>query len=353
MSPRRPALVAALAVTTALLGVACSDSAAETEVLGATELPATTTPATTTPAAGTTPPDDTVTTELLPPVVVSAARPVGRTSRTVVDPTRPTTAIPGVTDAAPDRTIPVLVLHPAAGSSPGITEGAPPATDGPFPLVVVSHGLTGSAEGLLPLLQAIAEAGYVVVSPDFPETTGGTDFAALPAYEEQPADVSVVLDAVLADPDLAPMVDPDRIAAGGHSLGGLTTYGLVFHDCCTDERIDAAFTLAGARLPFQGEPFTWVPTPLLLVHGEDDALVPFATSAGVFDALSGPGYLLTLLGEDHSAGLDPADPGHATTNATIVAFLDRWLREDPRADTALTPGVVAPGVAELRTTGAR
>ena len=346
MSPRRPALVAALAVVVALLAAACSDSAAETEVLGATELPTTTAP-----AAGTTPPDDTVTTELLPPVVVSAARPVGRTSRIVVDPTRPTTAVPGVTGAAPDRTIPVLVLHPATGTGAGITEDAPPATDGPFPLVVVSHGLTGSAEGLLPLLQAIAAAGYVVVSPDFPETTGGSDFSALPAYEEQPADVSVVLDAVLADPLLGPLVDPDRIAAGGHSLGGLTTYGLAFHDCCTDDRIDAAFTLAGARLPFRGEPFTWVPTPLLLVHGEDDELVPFETSVGVFDALTGPGYLLTLLGEDHSAGLDPADPGHAVTNTTIVAFLDRWLRADLRADTALMPGVLAPGVAELSTAG--
>lgn len=346
MSPRRPALVATLALVVALLAAACSDSAAETEVLGATELPTTTAP-----AAGTTPPDDTVTTELLPPVVMSAARPVGRTSLTVVDPTRPTTAIPGVTDAAPDRTIPVLVLHPAAGDGEGITENAPPAADGPFPLVVVSHGLTGRAENLLPLLQAIAAAGYVVVSPDFPETTGGTDFAALPAYEEQPADVSAVLDAVLADPGLAPLVDPERIAAGGHSLGGLTTYGLVFHDCCTDDRIDAAFTLAGARLPFRGEPFTWGPTPLLLVHGEDDPLVPLATSVGVFDALTGPGYLLTLLDEDHSAGLDPADPGHATTNATIVAFLDRWLREDLRADTALAPGVLAPGVAELITAG--
>jgi predicted dienelactone hydrolase len=346
MTARRPALVAAFAVTTALLATACSDGAAETQVLGATELPSTTVS-----TADTTPPDDTVTTELLPPVVVSAARPVGRTSLTVVDPTRPTTAIPGVTDAAPDRTIPVLVLHPAAGAGAGVTPDAPPATDGPFPLVVVSHGLTGTAEGLLPLLQAIASAGYVVVSPDFPETTGGSDFSALPAYEEQPADVSAVLDAVLADPGIGPLVDPDRIAAGGHSLGGLTTYGLAFHDCCRDDRIDAAFSLAGARLPFQGEPFSWVPTPLLLVHGEDDQLVPFATSVGVFDGLSGPGYLLTLIDEDHSAGLDPADPGHATTNATIVAFLDRWLRSDLRADTVLTPGVVAAGTAELRTTG--
>jgi len=283
-------------------------------------------------------------------VVVAEDRPVGRTERTVVDPDRPTVAIPGVTDPAPDRTIPTLVLYPAASGPAGApVVGAAPASDGPFPLVVVAHGLTGSAEELLPLLEGLAAAGYVVVAPDFPETSGGSDFTALPQYVEQPADVGAVLDAVLADAELAPLLDPTRIAVGGHSLGGLTTYGLGYAACCRDPRVDAAFTFAGLRLPFDGGPYDWDGPPLLLVHGDADPLVPYRMSEEILAELPGTGYLLTLPGEDHSAGLDPGDPAHDDVLAAVVAFLGRWLLGDPRADAVLA-GIGTAGRVELRTT---
>ena len=43
-------------------------------------------------------------------------------------------------------------------------------------------------------------------------------------------------------------IDPKRIGAGGLSLGGATTYGVTFNECCADARITAAEVLDGIIL---------------------------------------------------------------------------------------------------------
>ena len=57
---------------------------------------------------------------------------------------------------------------------------------------------------------------------------------------------------------------PDRIAAAGHSAGGITTIGLFSGD--RDDRLDAGIVLSGRRVlpvPFAGDP-----APMLFVHGK-------------------------------------------------------------------------------------
>jgi dienelactone hydrolase len=282
-------------------------------------------PATSGPA--TTSPPSTVTT------TVADARPyeVGTGELVVEDPTRPTMAAPerGL-PALPTRTLPVLVLRP---------EG-----DGPFPVVVFAHGVTGSGPVYEPFLARIAEAGYLVAAPTFPLSSGegGTIFD----YPNQPGDVYAVLDEVVDDPD----ADDERVALAGHSLGAMTTVGAAFHSCCSDPRVDAAVALSGIEAPFpdgsfEGRP----PVPLLVAHGEVDPTIAVTGSEGLFASATGPAAFLRFPAGGHSDILGGSS-GEVLA-ATIVAWLDRWLLDDAAALDDLPAAVAASGVALLELRG--
>lgn len=241
----------------------------------------------------------------------------------LVDPSRPTAAA-GDQPARPERPLPVLTYYPDA--------------PGPFPLVVFAHGNTVSDPGYYRvLLRSWAAAGYVVAAPVFPLSStrlpgGGGDLV------NQPADVSFVVSAMLgmsADPHgpYAGRIDPTRIAAAGHSLGAMTTLGVAFHSCCKDPRIRAGIVLAGAERPFpNGEffPAAAARTPILIVHGDADPLLPLAGARRIFDHAGTPKFLLTVTGGDHDVPYvgsngQPRPETRAVMTATRD-FLDRFLK---------------------------
>jgi dienelactone hydrolase len=89
--------------------------------------------------------------------------------------------------------------------------------------------------------------------------------------------MSFVLDHVLAmDRErgnlLSHSIDEHRIGAAGLSLGGITTYLLVYGDCCRDDRIKAAEILDGAQpgVTVDGH------VPLYLGHSDADPVLPYA-----------------------------------------------------------------------------
>ncbi|ABC29774.1 predicted dienelactone hydrolase [Hahella chejuensis KCTC 2396] len=98
---------------------------------------------------------------------------------------------------------------------------------GAHSLVVLSHGYGGNWRNLNWLAAELAAQGYVVAAPDHP---GTTTFDRRPAQAatlwERPHDLSRVIDFILAHPQLAGEINPDRIAAVGHSLGGWTVMAL-------------------------------------------------------------------------------------------------------------------------------
>lgn len=109
--------------------------------------------------------------------------------------------------------------------SPAIEEAVP----GPHShaLVVLSHGYGGSWRNLGWLARNLADRGYIVAAPDHPGTTTFNKDAVQAAKPwERPHDLSRVIDALTADPQLAGKVDAERIAAIGHSLGGWTVAAL-------------------------------------------------------------------------------------------------------------------------------
>ena len=274
---------------------------------------------------------------------------VGVRTETFVDRSRPTSAN-GTYPGAPTRTLVTTIWYPAEGSPrPDEQPNAPAYDDRRFPLLVFSHGFTASGPAYGLLLRRIASAGFVVAAPTFPLSNGqapGGPF--LRDYVNQPADVSFVIDQLLRldDDDDSPYADllrRHRIATAGHSLGGITTLGLL-NDCCIDRRIDAFIPMSGIELPFPGGDFTYErKAPLLLVHGDQDGTVPFAGSLLAFADARRPKYLLQLINGSHV----PFGPAQGEIIVTsVVHFLDRYLNHRRSLHALLEDGNV-PGVAAL------
>ncbi|MEV4641562.1 chlorophyllase [Actinoplanes sp. NPDC049548] len=214
-----------------------------------------------------------------------------------------------------DRPLPTTVWYPADG-------------DGPFPVIVFSHGLTSQPSDYASLLKRWARAGFVVAGAAYPHTSHGvSDFNVLDLVN-QPADASYVLTKVLAlngrsgDP-LGNRLDENHVAAAGHSGGGITTLGMLSGN--RDNRLKAAVVLAGRQvLP---SPFSGPETPVLFVHGKLDRTVQYADGLAAFEAIPWPKAMLTLPQGGHTtrAGKD-----FSIVAATTTDFW-RWSLYDDAA----------------------
>lgn len=170
-----------------------------------------------------------------------------------------------------------------------------------FPLVLFSHGLGGRPSDYAELLREWAAAGFVVAAPAYPRTNGDAADRDPLDVLNQPADASAVIDRVLgldrrAGDPLRGRLATDRIAAAGHSAGGITTVGLFTRD--RDPRLDAGIVLAGSSLGM-GTGFRGGAAPQLFVHGERDDVVSYAAGKAAYDAVPWPKALLSLPEGDH------------------------------------------------------
>jgi pimeloyl-ACP methyl ester carboxylesterase len=278
---------------------------------------------------------------------------VGRSERTAVDPSRPTTPRPEWADrAAPDRTLPYVVLYPADGrpeaGGTGIAEVAG-SGDGPFPVVMWSHGMGSAGTERNDTLARWASAGYVVVAPTFPLSSRAPDASDL---LNQPGDVAFVLDAVrtasATDGDvLDGLVRVDCVALAGHSMGGGTTLAAAYDPGTADIAPRAIVDIAGL-LPTEAGGRSideMAPLPALVVHGTDDRTVPYRVGEEAVRVLHGPTWFLTFPGGGHSNVFAP--PRAEVLDRAVVAFLDGQLKAAPAALDALPSELAASGVATL------
>ncbi|WP_433387435.1 poly(ethylene terephthalate) hydrolase family protein [Micromonospora sp. KLBMP9576] len=222
------------------------------------------------------------------------------------------------------RPLPVTLWYPAAGKAGGQPERSADAAGGKFPVVMFSHGLNARPADYQTLLTRWAAAGFVVAAPTFPHTSRGGDGNALDVLN-QPADVSYVLTKVLAldaragDP-LRGRLAADRVAAAGHSAGGVTTIGLF--TARRDERLDAGVVFAGTALGV-GTAFAGAAAPQLFVHGEADEVVGYAAGKAVYDKVPWPKAMLSLPKGDHGRALLSDGAALRVVSDTTVNFL-RW-----------------------------
>jgi dienelactone hydrolase len=272
------------------------------------------------------------TTRTLPSAAKPGTYAVGELTETFVDPSRRTESASGQGNA-PTRTL-VTVIHYPQG-------------DGPFPLIVLAHGQTGHPTKFSQLTTAWASAGFVVAAPVFPLTNNQISFQTDGDYVNQPADVSFVIDRMLArsqddDGPLARRVDKRRIGVAGLSLGGATVYGIAFNRCCRDRRIDAALVMAGILLPYDGA-YEFPSVPLLIVNGNGDS-----RGRDPYGMASAPKYLMTLERPTHSPPFeDTPDPADELVVTVTVDFWDAYLYKQRGALDALSTDALVPGFATL------
>ncbi|MET7747007.1 chlorophyllase [Micromonospora sp. NPDC005367] len=247
-----------------------------------------------------------------------------------------------------DRPLPVTVWYPAAGPPGDEPEPAATAADGRFPVVMFSHGLGGRPDDYEALLTRWAAAGFVVAAPTFPHTSRGADGNVLDVLN-QPADVSYALTQVLAldrraGDQLRGRLATDRVAAAGHSAGGVTTIGLF--TAGRDERLDAGVVFAGTSLGV-GTAFAGTAAPQLFVHGELDEVVEYAAGKAVYDAVPWPKAMLSLTRGDHGRALLSDGAAMRVVADTTVEFL-RWsLYGDPAAKRRIAADATRGNLATL------
>ncbi len=141
-----------------------------------------------------------------------------------------------------------------------------------------------------------------MAAPAFPKTARGSSALDINDLAKQPADVSAVITAVLAldtkdgDPPTG-RVDSTKIAAGGHSLGGMTTVGL-FSSYARDTRIKTGIVMAGSARTV-GTDYPDPAPSMLFVHGELDRVVYPADGRAAYDPFPGKKAWLRLEAGDH------------------------------------------------------
>jgi dienelactone hydrolase len=232
---------------------------------------------------------------------------IGTMDVTFTDTSRPIAA----TDkhaSAPSRMLVTTIYYPASGAAP-LGGSAPLATGGPFPMLMYSHGYSSNRGEGSRVANRLASYGYIVVAPDFPLTNiqSNNSQPDIDDAANQPGDVSFLIDQLLRfshDPKhvLANAVDESRIGALGVSLGGLTTLLVTFHPRFHDLRIKAAMPIAALSGFFAEGFYHTRELPVLLVHGDLDAIVNYELNGRrAFTRAMPNARLITVAKGTHSA----------------------------------------------------
>ena len=279
-------------------------------------------------------------------------------------------------DEARNRDVPVKIYAPAGG-------------EGPFPVILFSHGLGSSRQGYIFLGREWASRGYVSIHPQHRGSdsellrTRGLRAIYRSAYDEveyaaRPADLRFVLDEITRRTGdgrrgIWSRLDLSRVGVAGHSYGAhtaLTLAGMLVNfpesgpRSFRDERFDAALLLSIPSMEWSPSPREFAPISIPTMHmtGTRDTSRIWRTyrhhRRRGFDSITAvPRYFLEIDGVVHNAfadwetiarakkngRLDRNEPPemHARTPeqqrqaelmmAFSTAFWDAWLRGSEEA----------------------
>jgi len=216
----------------------------------------------------------------------------------------------------------------------------PQYQDGPYPLLIISHGYPGNRFLMSHTGENLASKGYVVVSIDHLESTYDNQQSFASTLYNRPLDQRFVLNTLASisseeDQVLRGMIDAERTGVIGYSMGG---YGLLnnlgagyseesvvgflappnrlLEEHATsnpefrnnlDLRIKAGFAIGpwGMNAGFwQSEDLAGIEVPTFYLAGDQDSVAGYENGAhAIFNgAKNSDRYLLTLLGAGHNAG---------------------------------------------------
>jgi predicted dienelactone hydrolase len=287
-----------------------------------------------------------------------------------------------VHDAVQGADIALAVLYPVRGEehtehfgpySLEVASNAAPA-DGVYPLVVISHGHSGTPWAYRQLAKHLALAGFVVALPAHTGNTRTDNSLAGTAANlaNRPRHITLTIDAVLADATLAPHVSRDGVAVIGHSIGGYTALaaagGLPWTGpyerknsnalpepvpVTPDPRIRSLVLLNPATFWFIAGSLRPVDLPILLRTGEKDDVTPIEHAHKIIEGVAQPALVehKDIPGGGHFAFMSKFPPEMTKPNfppsqdpdgfdrdsiqpeffADVTAFLRRTLCDTPAA----------------------
>lgn len=213
---------------------------------------------------------------------------------------------------------------PAETRTLRVTIWSAPEATGASPLIVWAHGLGATTSDNPRIANTLASHGYTVVAPRFPKTNRNTPETDIRDVAEQPGDISLVIDHMLArsaDPDdaLHGRIDAERIGIGGVSLGALTVLLTAWVPDFRDPRVAAVVALGPPACYLPRPLFSGDPVPMLVMHGDADAIVDYETHGRLpFLQAPAPSVIVRLVDGSHT--------GLADNYATV-------LNASPRPDT--------------------
>ncbi|MGI8754389.1 MAG: alpha/beta hydrolase family protein [Acidimicrobiales bacterium] len=185
--------------------------------------------------------------------------------------------------------------------------GAAAATDGPFPVVLFSHGYAGFPEQSADLTTHLASWGFVVVAPDHVERSLsgllGTAGKGVPKLTD-PVVLSQSLDAAIADAKIANsplrgLLDTEKVAVVGHSAGASAAY----EEASADPRIKAfiaySIGLDGGPDGAKTKPPPIPKVPGMVLFGTADGIIEPSASRKVYAAMAAPKYQVAIANAGH------------------------------------------------------
>jgi predicted dienelactone hydrolase len=242
-----------------------------------------------------------------------------------------------------DRTLTVALWYPTeaepaeylygGGPSRGkVSLDAPPRRgNGPYPFLAFSHGYGGGGIGSVFLCEALAARGWIVAAPDHEDrdkavrirtgaqkidgvayrrraralAASGRDFDRK-AHAYRLDDLALVLDRLMESDEFNALVDWNRVAAGGHSLGGFTALGIAGAiEGRRDERVKAVLLFSPGVFMYSKEEFAAVKVPTMFFLGERElgeerqGTTKSDLAAAAFGAFPSPRYYLEVRGASH------------------------------------------------------
>lgn len=239
-----------------------------------------------------------------------------------------------------------------------------PTSAGTHPMVVFSHGLHGSSRQSTFLMKALADHGYLVIAPNHKDALSfGTPNAGLTpptqsfanayrwsdaTYRDRAEDIRGLIKALKSDPTWNQQIDWTKVALAGHSLGGYTVLGLAGGwKSWTMPEVKAVIALSPFCTPYTaGRLLTALAVPVMYQGGTlDFGITPSVRiKGGAYDQTPSPTVFIEFLRAGHFAWTDLNPEFQPEISSYCVAFLDRYLKGDQKAD--ITNKL--PHVAELR-----